>query len=589
MKFSTQAILGMCALYSFAGPSRTQVKAAAVGECASAFPCLTWDITLVQKSADGPRLDLPCGTSCDYYYDVAITVDTANCDKSGESISHVCWQSGSDVEAVCASADPTAANFWAPEVTKGGPGNTLTTTYKVAPGATIYFGTKDGTAGACDLDSATFSVPVTGAATDATIQCKGYDNFYAGVAGDASDNSLEVCAGKAGGEGTGECIFSFTAPGSEAASCSATITGGSPTPSPVYVAPECVSDADCASCEVCMVGSCVPGADTDLDGVADKCDSCPAVPNPDQADLDADGYGDVCDNCPSIANDQTDSDEDNVGDACDNCVNAFNPDQSDIDGDGYGDVCDNCPSIPNDQTDSDQDGVGDACDNCVNTFNPDQSNSDNDSHGDACDNCIYVSNEDQADADSDGVGDACDNCVNTFNPNQADADKDGVGNACDNCVNTFNPSQSDIDGDGLGDACDPCPFHSHAYSFKCSFTQYICAHPDSNIQIVPSGKGKSFDFAGCNVGTARGEEPVVYLPWPSCLEGADGDATTATILAKCPNGRGLSNFAVAKCVGTEANPDQWQCCGKTDVDDSDDKFLNLVNYCASPARRGLRA
>jgi len=151
----------------------------------------------------------------------------------------------------------------------------------------------------------------------------------------------------------------------------------------------------------------------------------------------------------------------------------------------------------------------------------------------------------------------------------------------DNCPFETNEDQLDTDKDGLGDACDPCPFHDYAYSFKCSTQQFICASDASSIALVPSGKGGSYDFAGCNVGTAKGEEAVTYLPWPECLDG-DGDPTVATILATCPNQRGLSNFAVAKCVGTVENPDQWVCCDKTDIEEEGvDQTVDLDAYCGS--------
>jgi hypothetical protein len=51
-------------------------------------------------------------------------------------------------------------------------------------------------------------------------------------------------------------------------------------------------------------------ADTDGDGVIDRNDNCPTVPNPSQADLDNDGQGDACD-----ADDDGDGVNDNV-DAC---------------------------------------------------------------------------------------------------------------------------------------------------------------------------------------------------------------------------------------------------------------------------------
>jgi len=58
--------------------------------------------------------------------------------------------------------------------------------------------------------------------------------------------------------------------------------------------------------------------DTDLDGIPDMSDNCPARPNPGQVDTDADGLGDACDNCPRTANPiQEDADLDGVGDLCD--------------------------------------------------------------------------------------------------------------------------------------------------------------------------------------------------------------------------------------------------------------------------------
>jgi hypothetical protein len=97
-----------------------------------------------------------------------------------------------------------------------------------------------------------------------------------------------------------------------------------------------------------------PGNDTDLDGVLDAADNCPAVINPSQSDVDGDLIGDDCDNCPADANSsQVDTDGDNLGDACD----------ADLDGDGVLNGVDNCPSVANpDQLDTDADLIGDACD-----------------------------------------------------------------------------------------------------------------------------------------------------------------------------------------------------------------------------------
>ena len=151
------------------------------------------------------------------------------------------------------------------------------------------------------------------------------------------------------------------------------------------------------------------GNDSELDGVLDINDNCPATVNPSQQDSDVDGRGNVCDNCPFAANlDQGDADLDGPGDACDLCT--------DLDGDGSADPgfpASTCPT-----------------DNCPKTVNPEQ-----------------------LDADADGIGDTCDACpADSGN----DADLDGICGDGDNCPNVVNVAQVDGDADGLGDACDPC-------------------------------------------------------------------------------------------------------------------------------------
>jgi hypothetical protein len=46
------------------------------------------------------------------------------------------------------------------------------------------------------------------------------------------------------------------------------------------------------------------GHDEDDDQIADNCDACPTVDDPDQADRDGDGVGDACDPHPDVANDR---------------------------------------------------------------------------------------------------------------------------------------------------------------------------------------------------------------------------------------------------------------------------------------------
>jgi hypothetical protein len=97
--------------------------------------------------------------------------------------------------------------------------------------------------------------------------------------------------------------------------------------------------------------------DSDVDGVPDWNDNCPAVANATQTDGDGDGVGDACDNCPAEFNPgQENADGDGLGDLCD----------PDIDGDGVLNVADNCPNVANgDQLDQDSDGLGDVCDSCT--------------------------------------------------------------------------------------------------------------------------------------------------------------------------------------------------------------------------------
>lgn len=86
--------------------------------------------------------------------------------------------------------------------------------------------------------------------------------------------------------------------------------------------------------------STVVDTDLDEDGVVDRLDNCPIIPN-DQTDRDTDGLGDVCDACPSgEIPSPADEDEDGIVDGCDNCPGIENRSQLDGDGDGIGDACD---------------------------------------------------------------------------------------------------------------------------------------------------------------------------------------------------------------------------------------------------------
>jgi hypothetical protein len=104
--------------------------------------------------------------------------------------------------------------------------------------------------------------------------------------------------------------------------------------------------------------------DGDYDGVADSCDNCADVPNPDQADYDDDGAGNDCDPC--VLDPLDDIDADDLCADVDNCPDDWNPDQTDTDGDTFGDACDTCPDYFDPyQGDYDGDGWGDYCDCAV--------------------------------------------------------------------------------------------------------------------------------------------------------------------------------------------------------------------------------
>ncbi|MCK4981104.1 MAG: OmpA family protein [Candidatus Delongbacteria bacterium] len=115
--------------------------------------------------------------------------------------------------------------------------------------------------------------------------------------------------------------------------------------------------------------------DADKDGIPDKLDHCPKVPEDfdgfedgdgcPEDDNDKDGVKDIADKCPNIAEDldgfededgcpEDDNDKDGIKDVDDKCPNE--PE----DMDGYEDL-DGCPEL-----DNDEDGIPDATDKCPN-------------------------------------------------------------------------------------------------------------------------------------------------------------------------------------------------------------------------------
>ena len=239
--------------------------------------------------------------------------------------------------------------------------------------------------------------------------------------------------------------------------------------------------------------NCIDERDTDNDGVNDRHDNCPLVPNRDQANFDngtGDTLGDACDfdidgdgrtNAIDVfdydPNEWADRDNDQIGDNTDNCPTVPNRNQANRYGDPTtGDACedsddddtvdaeDNCPTVSNrDQANFDNgtgDTLGDACDpdidgdgrnNTLDAFDYDPTewaDQDNDQIGNNTDNCPTVPNRDQTDRYGDpSIGDACE-----------DTDQDGIIDLTDNCPLDANHDQANFDngtGDTLGDVCDP--------------------------------------------------------------------------------------------------------------------------------------
>src|SRR5207244_4079022 len=90
-------------------------------------------------------------------------------------------------------------------------------------------------------------------------------------------------------------------------------------------------------------------------------DNCTFKPNLMQTDTDLDGMGNACDTCPAGDN-TADEDNDGIADACDFCLgdatNSCTATLIDTDGDGIPDDWDNCPADPNPiQADFDSDGI----------------------------------------------------------------------------------------------------------------------------------------------------------------------------------------------------------------------------------------
>ncbi|MFP4164545.1 MAG: DUF5723 family protein [Chitinispirillaceae bacterium] len=180
--------------------------------------------------------------------------------------------------------------------------------------------------------------------------------------------------------------------------------------------------------------------DKDKDGILDKVDECPEIPE------DFDGFEDE-DGCPDY-----DNDNDGIPDTLDQCMNdPEDPDgfedgdgcpDYDNDNDGYPDTLDKCPDEPEDfdefededgcpDYDNDNDGVPDTLDQCINE--PEDLDGFQDEDG-----CPDYDN------DKDGIPDSTDQCPNSAEDFNGIEDEDGC-------------PEDDRDGDGIHDGIDLCP------------------------------------------------------------------------------------------------------------------------------------
>lgn len=283
-------------------------------------------------------------------------------------------------------------------------------------------------------------------------------------------------------------------------------------------------------------------ANTDNTGADDAIDPCPQFAN-DAGCTDADGDMILAavDNCVDFANaNQADSDQDGVGDRCDT---------GDEDGDAIPNNRDYCPGTPPDQsdnTDVDLDRVGEAClnssiDNCPAIANPAQADLDGDGMGDACDsdldddgidndsdNCVRVPNAGQTDIDSDNQGDDCD----------SDRDADGLDDRVDNCRNIGNPDQMDADGNGIGDACEAEDIATNQLPVMDPLSQSLLSMVAGDSQM----------FA-VNAAAANGESLRYFAsssnPQVATVSPADNEVGSFTLTAVAPGEAAISFSAGA--------------------------------------------
>jgi len=300
-----------------------------------------------------------------------------------------------------------------------------------------------------------------------------------------------------------------------------------------------------------------PFTDKDGDGVVDKDDNCPLVPNADQMNHDSDSMGDVCDEdddndgtvdtldqCPVgemgwVASQATDHDMDGCRDATEDY---------DDDNDAVIDIRDDCSTGELDWTSSDlSDYDGDGCRDIGEDLDDDNDNI-----------CDSGWNEDWNCLESSTTADECPQSLSSFNSMPSnDIDQDG----CED-----RNEDEDDDNDGFLDKHDDCPIEAGLSDsgrlFGCpdsdgdGYADSIDEFPDESSQwsdVDEDGFGDEKDgFEGDDCRTSSGNSTEDRK---GCLD-TDGDGWSNPDSLWTP-ASGADAFSIEKTQHTDQDEDGY--------------------------------